>query len=110
MSLTKNATTVQRFLSACFDSSVNWTICEVAISEFEWSLKIEHIQEEWEWLVQGDEATILFKAENDLCTFSIFAGNSPTAICAAIWAVQPLMRIPRWSWVRTLEEEEFTEA
>jgi len=110
MSLASNTTAAQRFISVCFDSTSEWSILSVAISELGWSLIIAHDREDWEWSVQGDEATILFNAGGDLCTFSIYAGNPPTAICAAIWAVQPLMRLQRWGWLQTFEEEEFTEA
>lgn len=109
MSLASNTTTVQRFISACFNPQSDWSIREVAISNLGWSLKVEHIQEDWEWVVQGDEYTIFFNAENDLCTFSVHAGNPPAAICAAIWAVQPLMPLKRWGWLQTFEEQDFTE-
>lgn len=109
MSLTKNSTAVQRFIAACFDAHSDWSIREVAISDLGWSLTISHDREEWEWVVQGDRESILFNAENNLCTFSVFAGNPPAAICAAIWAVQPLMHLKRWGWLQAFEEQDFTE-
>jgi len=108
MSLTKNSTAVQQFISVCFDMHADWSILNVAVSDLGWSLTISHVREEWEWVVQGDEYTIFFNAENDLCSFSVHAGNPPLNICAAIWAVQPLMRLQRWGWLQALKED-FTE-
>lgn len=109
MSLAPNTTFVQEFISTCFNTQSEWSIREVAISDLGWSLKIEHDKEDWEWQVQGDEASILFRAENNLCTFSVFAGNPPLRILVAVWAVRPLARPQRWEWLRTFEEEGFTE-